>query len=466
MHALSAASVLSLALLAGCPDRTIVAVTPEQGKVEIKDVPANPVRDIDILFQIDDSLSMKDEQDSLRANFSRLIGVLESIDGGLPDVQIGVITPNLGTSAIDGTTAAPIGTCTGQGEGGVLRAQAPGGPRFLRDVDDKLGGRERNYSGTLADAFASLASVGTNGCGIEQHLEAVERALNGSNPENAGFLRPQAYLAVIVIADEDDCSLARSTLFDGNHADPTYGDRVNFRCTSQGVACDTPATDFEAATGLRKDCHPRFDDTELTKTDRYVQFLKSLKPDPRDVAVAGIVGNPEPFEITKKGTVTVLKDSCPVGSGPGGTTGIAFPAVRTADFLEQFPLNTRATICDGDLSDGLTQIGALLKDAIVDPCFDNQLADADPETPGTQFDCSVTEIRRHPGLPDEELGVFPQCGNGEFPCWRIEEDAVKCSYTHANPHLKIVIDRNGAVAGPDIHIKASCVTTDSSGPVP
>lgn len=463
MYALSA-SVL-VVLLAGCPDRTIVGVTPEQGKVEVKDVPANPKRDIDILFQIDDSQSMEDEQASLRANFSRLVGVLESIDGGLPDVQIGVITPNLGASAIDGTVAAPIGSCSGQGEGGVLRAQSNGGPRFLRDVDDHAGGRDRNYTGTLADAFASLASVGTNGCGIEQHLEAVKRALDGSNPENASFLRPDAYLAVIVIADEDDCSLAHSTLFAGDRTDPTYGDRVNFRCTSQGVACDSPATDFETATGVRKDCHPRFDATEVTPIDRYVGFLKSLKPDPRDVVVAGIVGEPEPFEITKKGATTVLKDSCAPGSGPGGSTGIAFPAVRTADFLEQFPLSARTTICDGDLSDGLTKIGALLKDAIVDPCFDNTLADEDPATPGTQPECSVSEIRRRIGQPDEELGIIPSCDTGTFPCWRVEEDAVHCAYTKADPHLKLVIDRNGGIAGADIHIKASCVTTGSDGPV-
>jgi len=406
-----------LGLLAGCPDRTISQVTPTQGKVEIKDIPAIPRRDLDILFLVDDSQSMEDEQASLRANFSRLVGVLESLEVGLPDVQIGVITPNLGTSATDGSVATAVGTCSGQGEGGTLRAQFPGGPRFLRDVDDHAGGRARNYTGTLAEAFSSLATVGTNGCGIEQHLEAIKRALDGSNPQNAGFLRRDAYLAIVVIADEDDCSLAKSTLFAGDPFDATYGDRVNFRCTAQGVACDTPATPFEDATGIRTDCHPRFDEgSELTSIDRYVQALKGLKADARDVIVAGIVGEPEPFDIGKKGPTTVLKSSCPDGTG-----AVAFPAVRTADFLSQFQEgSTRSSICEADLSGALTQIGALIKDHLADPCFDNPLLDADPVAPGPQYDCSVIEVRRTAGAPDQQLRVFDACGAGSFPCWRIE----------------------------------------------
>ena len=460
-----ATRLLVLAVLAstGCPDRTISAVPVDQGKVEVKDIPAIPKRDIDILFMIDDSPSMQDEQESLKANFPRMVDVLNSIDGGLPDVQIGVITPNLGTSALDGTQAAPIGGCSGRGDDGVLR-QRDGmtGPRFLRDVDDHAGGRQRNYTGTLADAFSDFASVGITGCGIEQHLGAIERATDGSKPENAGFLRDDAYLAVIVIADEDDCSLQKSSLFDANpRLGAGYGEKTNFRCTSQGVVCDTPSTDFEAATGPREDCHPRADITEVAAVDRYADHIKSLKHNPRDIVVAGIVGDPTNFEIVKDGGFTGLANACP----GGGTTKVAFPAVRTDNFLEQFPLRTRSTICATDLSQNLVEIGALIKAVIVEPCFDNDLLDVDPATPGPQYDCSVTEVRRRPGFDDEELDVLPACSSGQFPCWRIEEDAVKCSYTNADPHLKLVVDRGAVPADPDLHVKASCVTTDASGPV-
>ncbi len=448
-----------LVLAAGCPDRTIAEVPVDQDKIEQLDIPAVP-KGFDILFVIDDSGSMEDEQASLRANFPRMIEVLEQLEGGLPDIHIGVITPNMGASAIDGTVAAPSGPCAMQGEGGVLREID--GVRFLSDRPDGAGGRVRNYTGTLAEAFSRLADVRFAGCGIEQHLEAMKRATDGSQPLNAGFLRPDAYLAVIVIADEDDCSLAKSTLFDSlPRSDASWGPTTNFRCVSQGVACETPATDFYAAPGPREDCHPREDATEVTGIQRYVDHLKSLKFDPRDIAVAAIVGPPENFEIVVEGGVTVIGNACQGSSVPADA--VAFPAVRTGALLDHFELSTRATICEGDLSAGLRQIGELITER-VDPCFDSNLADVDPVTPGPQYECSVTEVSRVPGRSEQELGVLPSCDRGGPPCWRIEEDAVQCSYTAADPHLKLVIERSGAI-DPSLHIKASCVTTNSLDPV-
>lgn len=66
----------ALALLAGCPDRTISVVNPEQGRVEYKDIPVTVNRDIDILFVVDNSKSMADKQTNLVANFPDFINVL------------------------------------------------------------------------------------------------------------------------------------------------------------------------------------------------------------------------------------------------------------------------------------------------------------------------------------------------------------------------------------------------------
>ncbi|MBA3459605.1 MAG: hypothetical protein H0T46_06575 [Deltaproteobacteria bacterium] len=451
-------------LLAGCPDRTIAGVPVEQGTVDVKDIPAVPRRDVDILFLIDDSLSMKEEQASLKANFGRFISVLESIEGGMPNVHIGVATPNMGTSATDGTKGPSIGTCVGSGEGGKLRRLPGVGAAFLSDRDDGAGGRVRNYTGTLTEAFAQIAEVGNNGCGIEQHFEAMKRVLD-NNPENIGFLRRDAYLAVIIVADEDDCSLAKSTLFDGNANDPTYGDRTNFKCTREGIECDSPNTDLDQI-GQRRDCHPNYNSTTLTSIDRYVDFLKGLKPDPRDVLVAGIVGDPGPFEVVKKGNVSVLKQSC-MYNGPTDVQ-YAYPGIRMLDFLAQFPnRTTHTTICNEDLSAGMTQIAALLKGAFQDPCFERQLLDADPQTDGPQYACTVTETRYRPNMPNEELGVIPACDatKSRIPCWHVVEDNVHCSYTKTNPHLKLVVERGGQVPAPDIHVRAECVTAPStSGP--
>ena len=50
------------------------------------------------------------------------------------------------------------------------------------------------------------------------------------------------------------------------------------------------------------------------------------------------------------------------------------------------------------------------------------------------------------------------------PCWRIEIDEARCFYTPTQ--LKLVVERGGIVPPSDVHLRASCVTTDGgAGPV-
>jgi hypothetical protein len=65
--------------LAACMDRSVATVSPEQTKVETKDLPAIPEKDVDILFLIDNSGSMEAEQQSLQANFPKFMQVLETL---------------------------------------------------------------------------------------------------------------------------------------------------------------------------------------------------------------------------------------------------------------------------------------------------------------------------------------------------------------------------------------------------
>src|SRR5690349_22769032 len=95
-------NVLFALLLAGCADRTVATLVPEQGKVETKDIPSNPEKDVDILFLIDNSGSMDAEQASLKANFPKFMEVLQTLPGGAPNMHIGVATSDMGQHATDG----------------------------------------------------------------------------------------------------------------------------------------------------------------------------------------------------------------------------------------------------------------------------------------------------------------------------------------------------------------------------
>jgi hypothetical protein len=318
--------------------------------------------------------------------------------------------------------------------------------RFIIDELTPNGTRNRNYSGTLGDAFASIAGVGVDGCGIEQHLSAVERAL--SNTSNAGFLRPEAKLAVIVIADEDDCSLAHKNLFEGG----VEGAVINFRCTQSGITCtDTPDL---TKPGLRTDCVPTDQSQYLEPVDRYVDYVKSLKPNWRDdVLVAGIIGKNAPFEI-------VLNDKGQPILGPSCRYGIdqtAVPALRTADFLEQFQFRVQKEICNADLSPAMVEIGVQLRRLIGDPCWLGEVTDVDLETAGLQPDCSFTDVKVLPDGTRQEVAAIAACGTGKIPCWRLEVDTAQCGFT--STHLKLVIDRGGIIPPSDIHVQGSCVTT-------
>jgi len=463
-------SVLGLAavgLLAGCPDRTISGVIPEQGRVEYKDIPQTINRNIDILFVIDDSVSMADKQANLAANFPNFINVLNTIDGGLPDVHIGVVTSDMGTKMTQDSNANPVGTigmggCANDGDGGRLQTfGAPVNGAFISDIKQTDGTRTRNYTGSLEDAFSMMArGAGATGCGFEQHLHAMRAALD-NNPANTGFLRPDAYLAVIFIADEDDCTMAKKEILGPEN--PTLGPQQSFRCTRFGVTCQQGGASPDAmnVVGDKSMCGPNESSQYMESVQSYVDFLKGLKDDPSKVIVAGIMGTTEPFRVDNLpapgggAPIPTLVQSCAYQGAMGEEK--AYPPIRLKWFLDQFPQrNTFTTICQQNLQDGLVLIAELLKSVIGNPCLEGKLADVDPETPGPQYDCSVSDVQRF-GQEDQIETIVPQCNSAisNKPCWRIDTDPDKCVNS---PNNHIIIFERDETPPPDTRSIVYCVT--------
>src|SRR5262245_16782774 len=288
--------------LAGCPSREVTAVPPRRSGEEIIEIPVNVRRAVDLLFVIDNSSSMAGEQALLAENFPRLVEKLEEVPGGLPDLHIGVVSSDLGVPPFEVPSIGMSGACEGNGDGGRLLLGAPGadcgvepGVPFLFETIGE-DGAERNYpEGELAETFACMATLGVSGCGFEQHLEAMRLALD-DHPDNAGFLRDDALLAIVIIADEDDCSPRDSALFDPDRAD--LGPHQDFRCFEYGVVCDA---DQPRRPGDKAGCGPREDSTLVEPVQTYVDFLRSLKDDGR-VVVSGIVGESGPVRVSEQMT--------------------------------------------------------------------------------------------------------------------------------------------------------------------
>jgi hypothetical protein len=151
----------------------------------------------DILLVVDDSGSMSDKQMSLSMNFTSFIQYAAS--AGV-DYQIGVITSTTDPQVCINNPITGMMNCSIPGAG-VLRTIRPGMP-------NQIGPILKANTPNIGQAFQQLVNVGTDGSGTEQPLETAVMALTPPriSVENAGFLRTDANLAIVVVSDAGDQS--------------------------------------------------------------------------------------------------------------------------------------------------------------------------------------------------------------------------------------------------------------------
>lgn len=155
---------------------------------------------IDLLFVIDNSGSMAEEQGNLVDAFSSLVSGLQSSLAQVAEYQVGVVTtdaytPNVavpGCNVLGGLVVQTGGSDSSNSVCGPYAA----GANFMTEADD------------LPAAFACAADVGTAGDGIERPMDAmtavVDEVHGGPGECNEGYLRDDALLVVVIITDEYD----------------------------------------------------------------------------------------------------------------------------------------------------------------------------------------------------------------------------------------------------------------------
>ncbi|MDP3499878.1 MAG: choice-of-anchor D domain-containing protein [Myxococcales bacterium] len=150
----------------------------------------------DILLVIDDSCSMGDKQQSLSTNFGSFIQYAAS--AGV-DYQIGIITTTTNANQCPPPPFPCIMPST-PGDG-VLRTIRAGQP-------NQIGPILRSNTPNVGQAFQQLVNVGTDGSGTEEALATSVLALTPPRivTENAGFLRTDANLAIVIVSDAGDQS--------------------------------------------------------------------------------------------------------------------------------------------------------------------------------------------------------------------------------------------------------------------
>lgn len=138
---------------------------------QFRNVPAS----VDLLFVVDNSCSMADEQAELMTSFTHMLGMVGP--WGL-SMHVGVVTTDMADAS----------------QSGRLQPDASG----HRYLDDTVA--------NPVQSFMEMADVGTTGSGTEQGLAAFEASLDPQLQVNAGFRRADAQYVVVVLSDENDFS--------------------------------------------------------------------------------------------------------------------------------------------------------------------------------------------------------------------------------------------------------------------
>jgi hypothetical protein len=268
-----------------------------------------------------------------------------------------------------------------------------------------------NFTGDIGAVFACMASLGDHGCGFESQFESVQVALQramlpkdilaGGDLDNGGFLRADARLAIVMLTNEDDCSVPPSSLllYPGINSvmDPSgLGALQSYRCNEFGHLCADPLgggpkvppphsadglppsglalTACESAENNGKtealtDPNGNVDPTmgHLVTVASFVSFLRTLKEDPRDIFVAALAGPPSPYVVVPQvnqaangETDPVIGHSC-MKAIDSATSIYADPSVRINQWVGNFGGNGFfQSICDDDFQPTLSALAAAI----------------------------------------------------------------------------------------------------------
>jgi hypothetical protein len=297
----------------GCLDRELAPLNPCLVSTVSRTVAVSSIDKVDLLFMVDNSGSMADKQNSLKAQFPHMIQVLstgmrnandQNPFPPVKDMHLAVVSSDMGVVGQTGV----MGCDSNGGDDGRFKFVSAGGAGCQATYPPFL-----TYDATKDDPnqigvdFGCIASgVGVMGCNFEQQLESPFRSLwpalysdaKGNivmpNPYtflattplgttgrgdlmppdgSSGFLRKDpsdpSLLGIILLTDEDDSS-SKDTSYLRNVTDQ------NDPLSREGVQ-------------VRPLMNPQY----LYDTQRYIDGFKALRPGQENLVVfAAITGVP------------------------------------------------------------------------------------------------------------------------------------------------------------------------------
>ncbi len=249
--------VFGALVLAGCPSDNTVQV-----QTQLDTFQQSPTNKVDILWVIDNSNSMSEEQAALADGFSAFANAL---DESGTDFQIGVITTSFEYSDPE-------------------RGKLQGDPPFLTNAD-------QDY---IAQFTSRATAVGTGGSDKEKGLEAALYAVSPLNVAlggiNEGFVRSDAQLLTVIVSDEEDCSDGGA--LEGQDANQCYAQKENLTPVNEYVtkfrALKPPGMLYVGTiVGQPDPCE------DVIHGERYLSWVRSMGGLPGDICLvdwSGMLG--------------------------------------------------------------------------------------------------------------------------------------------------------------------------------
>jgi hypothetical protein len=412
------AAVAVIGVLAtGCFERALRPVNPCTRANVGETIRVESVDEVDLLFMVDNSNSMTEEQTSLGVELPRLINILSTGDrdgDGSQDFQpvrsmhVGVITSDMGAGGLDTPTCQGGTFGSMYGDDGVLLdrsrqtgCMASGWPRtfdFVRGTTDPT---------MFASDVSCVARTALGGCGFEQQLEAVLKALSPSLPttwtapgyvppvffngtfghadrENMGFIRENSALAIILVSDEEDCSWTDPELV--NQRSTIYDPNLNLRCFNYPMVVHPVERYIRGIDGHSGLVNLR-QNPNLLIFAAIVGVPVATVPDPLSIDYNRILTDPLMEEVVDPADMTRLRPSC-----DDAARGVAYPPrriVRVAQGIEQSGGSaTVQSICQASYAGALDAIIAKIADALGGACLPRPL---NPDAEGF-VGCQVFEV--------------------------------------------------------------------------
>ena len=492
----------ALALAPGaCTTHRLAEPTPSTSTLDKHRYTQSVNSKLDILFMVDDSPSMAPLQTKLSQQLGNFMDALsDPVTGRLPDLHVAVVSSSFGGGAWSNVPQCGAGQHPGDDGGKFLQGAGSAGHgscTMLHPGQTFLanGGASAspNYDGDIRDAFKCMALLGDDGCGFESQFESVYYALyKGSHPDdpdNGGFLRDDALLAVVMVTNEDDCSVKPSSLLldpsVNSVSDPTgLGALQSYRCNEFGHLCggQPPPHDAPSGSVTLNGCVSAEDDGKTDSASRdpdgnpeptmghlwptvsdFTAFLKGLKADPNDVLVAALAGptvgddGKSLYRVLSQANPSssgeldpVVDHSCTHPSQDPGMPEYADPAVRIRQWVDGFGVNGAFyPICADDFAKAMTGIAMKINQHLKNSCVAGNIALVDPGDPAKGHNCEVT-IPAAAGASGRR--VVPECTPAtgspvNVPCYRLTADADACTSDSATNTTLLSICQDAACAG-------------------